>query len=261
LSFSQKPIDYRGFKIHYSLYGKGNPVICLHGLNLDGRIFAGKNMREPLKDKMIVALDLPGYGRSDFIPDTGIEEIGAVITRTADELGLMRFELCGFCLGGIFALDYAIRNKDRVAKLYLIETMIYLPWWMNICSTPVFGLLYDRLSHNRFCLSILNLVPALKGLAKIQGLALTHKIWNNQVNSFYLGMMKEYQKIDHVQRSKDISCQTELIYSEGSFRNTKKTNQELHAAIKKSTLHRFQTGGHFSMIFNSLYCFLTKKSC
>jgi len=239
--------SYRGFQIHYAVYGQGDPVICLHGLNLDHRIFAGKGMRELLSAKMIVALDLPGCGSSDFIPDADVEEIGAVITKAAEELGLSHFELCGFCLGGIFALDYAIRNQDKVTKLYLIETMIHLPWWMNLCSTPVFGGLYDRLSHNPLCLSVLDLLPALKGLAKIQSLTLTNTIWNNEVNSFYLGMMKEYQKIDHIQRSRGVACETVLIYSEGSYRNIKMTNHQLHTAIRKSTLHRFQPGGHFTM--------------
>lgn len=250
MSFSQKPINYRSFKIHYSLYGKGDPVICLHGLNLDGRIFACKSMRELLKDKMIVALDLPGYGRSDFIPDADFTEIEAVISRTAEELGLTRFELCGFCLGGIFALDYAIRNVDRVVKLVLIETMIYLPWWMNLANTPVFQFLYDRLSHNKLCISLLNLFPPFNGLAKIQTLALIPEIWNNRVNSFYLRMMKEYQKEDHVQRSKIISCQTDLIFSESSFRNIKRTNLNLHSAIRNSTLYRCKEGGHFSLLMN-----------
>ena len=253
MSFSHKGhrvFSYRGFQINYAVYGQGDPVICLHGLNLDHRIFAGKRMRELLAGKMIVALDLPGCGSSDFIPGADVEEIGAVITKAAEELGLSHFELCGFCLGGIFALDYAIRFKDKVTKLYLIETMIHLPWWMSLCSTPAFGVLYNRLSHNRLCLSVLELLPPLKGLTKIQSLTLTNTIWNNEVNSFYLSMMKVYQKLDHVQRSKEVSCETVLIYSEGSYRNIKKTNHKLLTTIKKSTLYRFQPDGHFSMMSN-----------
>ncbi len=248
MSYSQNPLNYKGFNIHYSLYGKGNPVICLHGLNLDGRIFATKNMRELLADKTILALDLPGYGKSEFLPKANFAEIGAVITELADKLGLKHFELCGFCLGGIFALDYAIRNKDRVTKLYLIETMIYLPWWLYFCNTVCFGFLYNRLSRNKLCLSLLSKLPALKGLAKMKSLTLIHNVWNNRVNSFYLNLMKEYQSINHVQRSRIISCQTELFYSEKSFRNIRKTNQELHTAIRKSALHRLQAAGHFSMM-------------
>lgn len=247
-SIHHQVIDYRGFRINYSVYGQGDPVICLHGLNMDGRMFAGRNLKELLADKMIVALDLPGYGRSDFIPGTAVEDISSVITRTADELGLSRFELCGFCLGGIFALDYAIRHQDRISKLYLIETMIYLPWWMKVSNTPLFNVIYKWLNQNRLCLSLLSLLPPLQGLAKMRNLKLMPQVWNNPVNSYYIRMMKEYQKIDHLQRSRDIACATKLIFSASSFKNIQRTNQELHRAIKKSTLHPVQTAGHFSLI-------------
>lgn len=243
-------IDYRGYKIGYSVYGQGDPIICLHGLNLDGRMFAGKNTKEMFKDKMIVALDLPGYGKSDFIPDAGIKDISAVITLTADALHLNLFELCGYCLGGIFALDYAIRNSGRINKLYLIETMIYLPWWLKLCSTPFFSVVYKWANRNRLGLSLVSLLPALKGLAKMQSLKLTPPIWNKPVNSFYISMMEEYQKINHLQRSRVVSCDTKLIYSGGSFKNVKRTSYELHAVIKKSTLCQVPTAAHLSLMFS-----------
>ncbi len=243
-------MDYRGYKIAYSVYGHGDPVICLHGLNLNKSMFAGKNIKELFRDKMIIALDLPGYGKSDFIPEAGIEEIIAVITRTAKELHLNRFELCGYCLGGIFALDYAIRHQSRVTRLYLIETMIYLPWWLKVCSTALYSVLYRKLHQNSYYLSVLSLIPALSGLVKMQSLKLTPQVWSNPVNSFYINMMKQYQKIDHLQRSRNLSCETKLIFSARSFQNVQRTNRELHAAIKNSTLHKIKAEGHFSLIFS-----------
>lgn len=248
MSVCHRIIDYQGYQIHYALYGKGDPVLCLHGLNLDGRMFAGKSRKALFPDKMIVALDLPGYGRSDFIPGADVREIGMLISRIAGELNLNEFELCGFCLGGIFALDYAIRNRDRISRLYLIETMIYLPWWMSLCNTPVFRLCYQWFSQSRFCLALLELAPALKGLVKTQSLKLTCRLWNSRVNSFYINMMNEYQKIDHLQRSKAVSCETMLIFSCRSFKNIRRTNHELHAAIKTSALHRLPDDGHFSLM-------------
>ncbi len=241
-------LTYGGFSIHYALYGKGNPLLCLHGLNLDGRMFAGKNMKELFPDRMIVALDLPGYGRSDFIPGAGVLEISKLIDQLADKLDLNQFELCGFCLGGIFALDYAIRNPGRLSKLYLIETMIYLPWWMTLCNTSVFRILYRGFSRNRLCLALLEMVPALKGLRKMQSLKLTSRLWNNRVNSFYINMMKGYQKIDHLQRSKAVSCETMLIFSDQSFKMIRKTNYGLQAALRHSTLYRLPNDGHFSPV-------------
>lgn len=243
---SHGTLTYDGFTIHYALYGKGSPLLCLHGLNLDGRMFAGKSMKELFPERMIVALDLPGYGRSDFIPGAGVSEISRLIDLVAAKLDLNQFELCGFCLGGIFALDYAIRNPDRLSRLYLLETMIYLPWWMSLCNTPVFRILYQGFSQNRFCLALLELAPALKGLRKIQSLKLTSRLWNNRVNSFYIDMMKDYQQLDHLQRSKAVSCETMLIFSEQSFHTIRKTNYSLQSAMKRSTLYRLPNGGHFS---------------
>ncbi|MGI5902465.1 MAG: alpha/beta fold hydrolase [Desulfitobacteriia bacterium] len=250
MDYRQKPFYYKGHKIHYFRYENGNSpvIICLHGLNLDGRIFATKSMRKLLANKTILALDLPGYGKSGFWPKVNFTEIEALITAFANSLNLKYFELCGFCLGGIFALDYAIRNPTRVTKLYLIDTMIYLPFWLNFCSTNFFGFLYNYFSKNKFWISLLDIFPTFKGLKRIKSLALIHTVWDKQVNTFYLRLMREYQKFNHIERSRRITCPTELYYSEKAFRNIKKTNQKLHLAIPKSSLHLLQNNGHFSLV-------------
>jgi pimeloyl-ACP methyl ester carboxylesterase len=248
MSFSSNYFDYQGLKLYYSVYGKGEPVICLHGLNLDRRMFAGKKIKTFLGDKKLIALDLPGYGRSDFLPQADMSEISKVITALAREIGLSRFELCGFCLGGIFALDYAIRNQDKVTKLYLLETMIYLPWWIRICNTALFRAVYKLFNRDKFCLRLGALIPMLKDWAKISRRKLSSKVWNHQVNAFYLQMMKDYEKIDHLQRSRALQCETLLIFSANSFRQVRQTNNDLHASIEKSRLKMIKGKGHLSFI-------------
>jgi pimeloyl-ACP methyl ester carboxylesterase len=59
--------DAHGVKIHYVVEGTGEPVVLIHGLHASAEI----NWRLPgvltaiAKDQKVIALDLPGHGRSD----------------------------------------------------------------------------------------------------------------------------------------------------------------------------------------------------
>src|SRR5262245_55638261 len=57
----------KGVKIHYLVAGKGAPVVLIHGLHSSAEINwkLTKVIDDLAKDHQVVALDLPGHGRSD----------------------------------------------------------------------------------------------------------------------------------------------------------------------------------------------------
>lgn len=72
----------------------------------------------------VIALDLNGYGETGERPIAAAsafrdwsEDIGAF----ADALGLGKFALCGWSLGGGIVLKYAISHADRLTKILLIS--------------------------------------------------------------------------------------------------------------------------------------------
>jgi len=60
-------LDAKGVKIHFLIVGKGEPVVLIHGLHSSAAINWGLTgvISDLSKDHQVIALDLPGHGRSD----------------------------------------------------------------------------------------------------------------------------------------------------------------------------------------------------
>jgi len=101
------------------------PLLAVHGW-LDNA--ASFDHLAPLLSKHfhIVALDLPGHGRSDHRPPGPwyhyIEYLGDVLA-AADALGWQRFGLLGHSLGGAVASMLAGIVPERIERLLLIEAL------------------------------------------------------------------------------------------------------------------------------------------
>jgi|SRR5579884_94538 pimeloyl-ACP methyl ester carboxylesterase len=101
------------------------PLLALHGW-LDNA--ASFDRLAPLLDDAfhVVALDLPGHGRSDWRPPgTWYHYIDYVsdALAAADALGWSRFNLLGHSLGGAVASVLAAACPERVDRLLLIEAL------------------------------------------------------------------------------------------------------------------------------------------
>lgn len=105
----------------------GAAVLYFHGLpasrleaRLAHRAAVGQHVR-------LVALDRPGYGRSDFRPGT-LADWPADIAEVADALGLDRFAVLGVSGGGPYALACAACLPARVSATAIVaglgETMV-----------------------------------------------------------------------------------------------------------------------------------------
>src|SRR5262245_44477738 len=110
--------DARGVKIHYLAAGQGQPVVLIHGLhasaeinwNLPG-VFA-----ELAKDHQVIALDLPGHGRSDKPVDEAAygSQMVEDIVLLLDHLKIKRAHIVGYSLGGMVAVKFMATHPERV---------------------------------------------------------------------------------------------------------------------------------------------------
>jgi pimeloyl-ACP methyl ester carboxylesterase len=113
-----KTFDAKGVKIHYLLMGEGEPVVLIHGLYSSAEINWGLNgvIRELAKDHQVIALDMPGHGRSDK-PEKeeayGIQVVEDVVL-LLDELKIKKAHIVGYSLGGMVAVKMMAKHPDRV---------------------------------------------------------------------------------------------------------------------------------------------------
>lgn len=107
--------------IAYSRAGSGPPLVLIHGLGGSRRIW------DPILDRVaaerdVVAVDMPGFGESDVLPDglpPTAANLGEAIAGLCSELGLDRFHVAGNSLGGWAALELA--KTDRVLSVCAIS--------------------------------------------------------------------------------------------------------------------------------------------
>jgi pimeloyl-ACP methyl ester carboxylesterase len=118
-----------GLKIYYEESGKGIPVILLH------HFFATASqwktyVPELAKKYRVIAVDLPGHGRSDYMDTTKVflhKKATEYIIGLVDFLKLDSIYLMGASSGGVVSLYFATLRPDLVKRSIVLGGFIYRP--------------------------------------------------------------------------------------------------------------------------------------
>lgn len=114
--------------ISYALSEDGNkdqpPVILIHGAGSNHTVWPAEIRR--LAGQRVLAIDLPGHGRSSGVALQSIAAYGDQMIELLAALGLYQAVFVGHSMGGAIALDVAARYPNNVAGLGLIATGAYL---------------------------------------------------------------------------------------------------------------------------------------
>jgi pimeloyl-ACP methyl ester carboxylesterase len=107
----------KGVNIHYLIQGQGQPVVLIHGLHASAEMnwnLPGV-MAELAKDHQVIAIDMPGHGRSDKPTDDKAygKEIVEDVLLLLDHLKIKRAHIVGYSLGGMVAMKFLSTHPDR----------------------------------------------------------------------------------------------------------------------------------------------------
>ena len=102
---------------HYIEQGQGQPLILLHGNGEDGSYFVHQISHFSM-DYRVIALDTRGHGQSPRgdKPFT-IKQFAEDLKDFMDEKGFAKAIILGFSDGGNIALEFALKNPERVDKM------------------------------------------------------------------------------------------------------------------------------------------------
>src|SRR4051794_26647861 len=114
---ADETFDSNGVKINYSVKGKGEPVILIHGWLSSGWINWDLPGTTDLlaKDFQVIRIDMPGHGRSDRPTKDeayGPELVEHVI-RLMDHLKIKKAHIVGYSMGGIITAKLLAKHPDR----------------------------------------------------------------------------------------------------------------------------------------------------
>jgi pimeloyl-ACP methyl ester carboxylesterase len=101
--------------LNFERCGAGEPMLLVHGVGSDSCVW------EPVIGALavhfdVIAVDLPGFGRSNALPDDVVptpRALSAAVAALLDELGIERVHAVGNSLGGWVALELAAGGRAR----------------------------------------------------------------------------------------------------------------------------------------------------
>lgn len=112
----------KGRRVAFARYGdpQGHPVGYCHGLpssRLEAKLVAATAKRLHVH---LIAIDRPGYGRSDPLPPARVADWPEDLERVVDHLGIERFSVLGVSGGSPYALACGWRLGARVKRISLV---------------------------------------------------------------------------------------------------------------------------------------------
>ncbi|GAC1336879.1 MAG: alpha/beta fold hydrolase [Candidatus Dormibacteria bacterium] len=140
-----------GLRINYVDVGSGPVVVLLHGIGHN--IYGWRKTIGPLASAgfRVMAVDLPGFGRSDapekIDPDTYMQ----VLVDWLDLHCIERASFVGNSMGGAISATFAALHPDRVERIALLDPSGFgreVSWWLRLASVaPLQRLLPHRVSR------------------------------------------------------------------------------------------------------------------
>lgn len=113
------PID--GLNYYYAIYGKGEPLLLLHGGLGTTDMFA-PILPGFAENRTVIAVDLQGHGRTALGDRPfGLEAMGDDMAAIVKALGYDKVDVLGYSLGGGVAFRMAVQQPETVRRLVLVS--------------------------------------------------------------------------------------------------------------------------------------------
>jgi pimeloyl-ACP methyl ester carboxylesterase len=126
--------------------GDGDPVVLMHGVPVSSFLY--RKVLPQLAERGLngVAFDLPGMGLSERPRDFDYtwSGLGRWTGAAIDALGIDRCHLVLHDVGGPIGLEWALRNRDRVKTLTVLDTVLAVDgfhrfWAIALAAPPLIG--------------------------------------------------------------------------------------------------------------------------
>ena len=112
-------VEIDAFRIAYERAGRGTPLVLLHGLLADSRLWS-RQIADLATQFTIVAWDAPGNGESSDPPESfTFDDYADSLAGFMDALDLEPAHVLGLSWGGVVAQGLYGRHPDRVRSLIL----------------------------------------------------------------------------------------------------------------------------------------------
>jgi pimeloyl-ACP methyl ester carboxylesterase len=124
-----------GLKVYYEVYGKGKPIILLHGAFWDIQMNWGQLIPELSKTRKVIAIEMQGHGHTPFSDrELSITTLARDVEKVMDYMKIDSADVAGFSMGGSVAYQFAVQSPKRLRKLVIISSTYKTSGWLPVVN-------------------------------------------------------------------------------------------------------------------------------
>jgi len=234
--------------VHYEVYGRGKPVILLHGwlgswgLWQETMGYLGRYYRT-------YALDFWGFGETGKKRETyAVQDFVGLVNQFMEQLGISHAPLVGHSMGGTVSLSVAIRYPERVSKVVVVGSPIVgssLALPLKLAGyRPIAFMLFNMMGVFRLAMKMA--YPFICRDERL-GEMMDRDLSRTTVESFLLSIAS-LRRTDLRPMLDQIKIPAMGMYGDRDIIVSPKQWQPMQKGITHAQIERFPLAGHFPML-------------
>lgn len=126
--------EVNGLKMYYEIYGKGKPVVLLHGSFMNIPLNWSQFIPMLASDRKVIVAEMQGHGRTRDIPrkfsyESMADDVSALLT----QLKIDSADILGYSMGAGVAFQFAVRHPAQLRRLVVLSgTYRHNGWWPDV---------------------------------------------------------------------------------------------------------------------------------
>jgi pimeloyl-ACP methyl ester carboxylesterase len=112
---------FKNKKIAYSIFGKGFPLVFVHGFCED-RSMWNQFIKPFIDDYQVITIDIGGFGASELPIESSIAAMAKQVNAVLEAEKINQCLLVGHSMGGYIAMDFAELFGDKLVGLTMFHT-------------------------------------------------------------------------------------------------------------------------------------------
>lgn len=234
--------------VHYEVYGRGRPVILLHGwleswgLWQETMDFLGDSYRT-------YAIDFWGFGESDKRRESfTVPDFVTLVNDFMEQLGIKHAPLVGHSMGGTVSLSVAINHPSRVSKVVVIGSPIEgssLSLLLKLASIrTIASIVYRMMDALKFGIRVA--APVIT--RESQWPAMIHRDLNQVTLESFLLSISSLRQTNLTHQLAPIYQPVMGMYGDRDVIVNPNQWSLLNSYIQRVRIERFRKAGHFIML-------------
>ena len=123
-----------GLKMYYEVYGKGKPIVLIHGSFMNIPLNWSHIIPLLAKDRKVIVTEMQGHGRTRDIPrQFSYESMADDVSGLLKHLKIDTADILGYSMGGGIAFQVAVRHPQQVRRLVVLSgSYTHDGWWPDV---------------------------------------------------------------------------------------------------------------------------------